>query len=191
MVGPAAKLAAPLPMKILLRILGGLAVLVLLLVAIAFFLPRKYSVERSIVIEARPEVVFAQFADLRAWKNWGAWQERDPAMKTTFSEQSTGVGAWSAWESKSEGSGKMTITEVEPAKRVVYRLEFPDMGTSSIGSMALQPADKGVKVVWIDAGDLGMNPMFRWFGLFVDRMLGRDFEHGLRKMKALAEKAPK
>ncbi len=191
MIGPAAKLATPLPMKLLLRILGGLAVLVFLLVAVAFFLPRKYSVERSIVINARPEVVFAQVADLRAWKNWGAWQERDPAMKMTFSDPSTGVGAWSAWESKSEGNGKMTLTEIEAAKRVVYRLEFPDMGTSSIGSMALQPADKGVKVVWVDAGDLGMNPMFRWFGLFVDRMLGPDFEQGLRKMKSLAEKAPK
>jgi uncharacterized protein YndB with AHSA1/START domain len=178
-------------MKLLLKILGGLAVLVLLLVAIAFFLPRKYSVERSIVIDARPEVVFAQFADLKAWKNWGAWQERDPAMKMTFSEPATGVGAWSAWESKSQGNGRMTITDVEPAKRMVYRLEFPDMGTSSIGAMSLQPADKGVKVVWSDAGDLGMNPMFRWFGLFIDRMLGPDFEHGLRKMKALAEKAPK
>ncbi len=179
------------PMKTLLRIGLGLVVLVLALVAVAFLLPRTYRVERSTVINASPAVVFAQFGDLRAWKNWGAWQERDPGMKMTFSEKTTGVGAWSAWESKSEGNGKMTFTAVEPAKSVTYRLEFPDMGMGSEGSMALQPADKGVKVIWVDAGDLGMNPMGRWFGLFVDRMIGPDFEKGLSNLKRLAEAPPK
>jgi len=178
-------------MKIVLKLLGGLAVLVLVLVVVAFILPRTYRIERTLVIKAKPEVVFAQFGDLKAWKNWGAWQERDPGMKTTFSEKTTGVGAWSAWESKSEGNGKMTITAVEPAKSATYLLEFPDMGMQSNGSMTLQPAEGGVKVVWVDAGDLGMNPMSRWFGLFLDGMIGPDFEKGLAKMKKLVEAAPK
>ena len=174
-------------MKILLKIAGGVVVLILVLVVVAFVLPRNYRVERSITINAKPEAVFAQFGDLRAWKNWGAWQERDPAMKTTFSEKSTGVGAWSAWESKSEGNGKMTFLTVEEAKRVTYRLEFPDMGMGSEGSMTLEPAGGSVKVIWVDAGDLGMNPMARWFGLLVDRMIGPDFEKGLAKLKRIVE----
>lgn len=178
-------------MKIILKLLGGLAVLVLVLVVVAFFLPRTYRIERTIVINAKPEAVFAQFGDLKAWKNWGAWQERDPGMKMTYSEKTTGVGAWSAWESKAEGNGKMTITAVEPAKSATYLLEFPDMGMQSTGSMTLQPAEGGVKVVWVDAGELGMNPMSRWFGLFLDGMIGPDFEKGLAKMKRLVEAAPK
>jgi hypothetical protein len=178
-------------MKILLKILGGLAALLLVLVVVAFLLPREYRIERTTVIKAKPEAVFAQFGDLRAWKNWGAWQERDPGMKITYSEKTTGVGAWSAWESKSEGNGKMTITTYEPAKSAAYSLEFPDMGMSSKGSMILQPAEGGVKVVWVDAGDLGMNPMNRWFGLFLDGMIGPDFEKGLANMKRLVETAPK
>ena len=55
----------------------------------------------------------------------------------------------------------------------------------------LEPAEGGVKVVWVDAGDLGMNPMSRWFGLFLDGMIGPDFEKGLAKMKRLGEAAPK
>lgn len=178
-------------MKIVLKLLGGLAVLVLVLLVVAFLLPRNYRIERTIVINAKPEAVFAQIGDLKAWKNWGSWQERDPGMKMSYSEKTTGVGAWSAWESKSEGNGKMTITAVEPAKSATYLLEFPDMGMRSNGSMVLQPADGGVKVVWVDAGDLGMNPMSRWFGLFLDGMIGPDFEKGLAKMKQLVEAAPK
>ncbi len=179
------------PMKLLLKLLGGLAVLVLVLVVVAFFLPRQYRIERTIVIKAKPETVFPLFADLKRWKDWGSWHEKDPAMKLTYSEKGTGVGAWSAWESKSEGNGKMTIQTLEAPKRVAYLLEFPDMGMSSQGSMALEPAADGVKVVWVDAGDLGMNPLSRWFGLFLDGMIGPDFERGLVKLKGLAEAAPK
>jgi hypothetical protein len=175
-------------MKILLKILGGLAAVVLLLVLAAFFLPRQYRVERSLVMKAKPEAVHAQVADLRAWKTWGAWQERDPGMKLTYSEKPTGVGAWSQWESKSEGNGKMTITTQTPTK-VVYDLEFPDMGMTSKGFIELAPEAAGTKVTWVDAGDLGMNPMSRWFGfLAADKVVGGDFERGLANMAKLVEK---
>lgn len=174
-------------MKTLLRTLGGLAVLVLLLLLAAFFLPDKYRVERTAVVNARPEIVFAQLGDLRSWKNWSVWHERDPAMKLSYSEKSTGVGAWSAWESRTEGNGRMTLTAYEPPRSAVYRLEFPDMGMMMTGQMALQPAAAGVRVVWSTEGDLGMNPVNRWFGLFIDRMIGPDFEKGLSKLKTLCE----
>src|SRR3546814_19010105 len=45
----------------------------------------------------------------------------------------------------------------------------------------------GVRVTWSDAGDLGMRPLHRWFGLFFDRMIGGDFEKGLAKLKKLSE----
>jgi hypothetical protein len=174
-------------MKLLLKILGGLAVLVLLLVLAAFALPRQYKIQRSLVMKAKPEAVLAQVADLKAWKNWGAWQERDPQMKLSYSNPATGVGAWSQWESAKEGNGKMTITSQTPTK-VVYALEFPDMGMSSTGSMELAADAGGTKVIWIDAGDLGMNPMSRWFGLFLDGMIGPDFEKGLSNIKKIVEK---
>ena len=174
-------------MKMLIKILGGLAVLVLLLVLVAFAFPRQYRVERSLVVNAKPEAVLAQVADLSAWKNWGAWQERDPQMKISYSSPTTGVGAWSAWESKQEGNGKMTIS-AQTSTKVDYLLEFPDMGMKSHGSIELKPEAGGVRVVWADAGDLGMNPMNRWVGLFLDKMIGPDFERGLANMKKLAER---
>ena len=174
-------------MKLLLKIFGGLAAGLIVLLLAAFFFPREYRIERTITINAKAETVFALVGDLRRWKDWGAWQERDPGMKITYSEKSTGVGAWNAWESKSEGNGRMTITTLEPLKRVVYKLEFPDMDMGSIGSMALEPAGSGVNVVWVDAGDLGMNPIHRWFGLFLDKLIGKDFERGLQNLKRLAE----
>jgi uncharacterized protein YndB with AHSA1/START domain len=175
------------PVKFILKLFGGLAVLIGLAVIAAFFFPQNYRVERTAVINAKPDVVFAQISDLKSWKNWSAWHERDPAMKLSYSEKTAGVGAWSAWESKTEGNGKMTITAQEPAKKLVYTLEFPDMHMVSSGTMEVQPVDKGVRVAWVSEGNLGMNPMHRWFGLFLDRMIGPDFDQGLAKLKTLAE----
>jgi hypothetical protein len=108
-------------------------------------------------------------------------------MKLSYSNPSTGVGAWSQWESAKEGNGKMTITS-QTATKVVYNLEFPDMGTSSIGSVELVPDASGTRVVWTDAGDLGMNPMNRWFGLFLEKLIAPDFEKGLSNIKKIVEK---
>ncbi len=177
-------------MKFLLKLVAGLAALVLLAAAISFLLPDTYTVERTTVIKAKPETVFGLFGDLRRWKEWGSWFEKDPAMKVSYSEKTTGVGAWSSWESVSQGNGKMTYEVYEAPKRVAYKLEFPDMGMSSWGTLTLENLEGGsVKVTWVDAGELGMNPVYRWFGLFLDGMIGPDFEHGLQKMKTLAEKS--
>lgn len=169
-------------MKIMLNLLAGLALLVLLLVAVAYLLPREYRVERAAVIRAPLPAVHAQLADLRAWNRWSVWHQRDPGMACTYSPAQGVVGAWSKWESRTEGNGMATLTEVSP-QRIVYRLEFADYGMQSAGSFELTPQPNGVRVVWASTGDLGRNPLSRWFGLFLDRMIGPDFEAGLARLK--------
>lgn len=173
-------------MKIILKILGGLAIVVLLLVLAAFFLPRQYRVERSLAFKSEPAAILAPCADLREWRKWGVWYQRDPGIKTTYSEPATGVGSWVSWESKQEGNGKMTITELTPNK-VTYTLEFPDFGMKSTGVMEVVPAEGGYKLTWSDEGDLGMNPINRWFGLMLDKFIGTDFETGLANLKRLVD----
>jgi hypothetical protein len=36
---------------------------------------------------------------------------------------------------------------------------------------------------------MGSNPLFHWFALMSDRMVGKDFDEGLAHLKALAEKS--
>ena len=81
----------------------------------------------------------------------------------------------------------MTIT-TQSTTKVAYSLEFPDMGTKSNGSVELVADAGGTRVVWVDAGDLGNNPVNRWFGLFLEKIIGPDFERGLANLKRLVEK---
>jgi hypothetical protein len=57
----------------------------------------------------------------------------------------------------------------------------------STGQMRIDPQGSGVRITWRNEGDMGGSPVNRWFGLFMDRLVGPDFEDGLRNLKALVE----
>ena len=44
----------------------------------------------------------------------------------------------------------------------------------------------GAKVTWTVTSDMGFNPAFRVFGLFMDGMLGKTYELGLSNLKTAA-----
>jgi polyketide cyclase/dehydrase/lipid transport protein len=175
-------------MKLIIKIFGVIFGIWVVLMLVGFFLPGHFRVERRIVIAASPAAIYPLVSDLRAWKGWGVWFARDPDMKISYSPATTEVGAWSQWTSKSQGDGKMTISSTHPNDLFEYRMEFSDMGMVSLGGMRLTPVDRaGTEVSMTMEGDLARNPMYRWFGLFMDKLVGPDFEAGLVNLKRLSE----
>ncbi len=179
-------------MNVLKGLFKWLAIFVVLLAIVLFvggyFISPKFSVTRSVVINAPAEKVYAMVANPRGWKEWSVWNRRDPAMKIEYSGPESGAGAAWAWQSKSEGDGKMTFTAADPPKLVAFDLYIPDFGTTSKGELRFVPEGSATRVSWTMNGDMGTNPLFHWFALGADSMTGPDFEGGLANLKALAEK---
>ena len=173
-------------MKVLKWLLGVVVVLAAVVLVGGMLLPSAFTVERSATVNASPDKVYALVADPKRCKDWGAWNQRDPAMQITYSGPPSGVGAVWEWKSKSEGDGRMTFTVAEPGKRVGFDLFFPDFGTTSHGELSFSPEGSGTKVVWTMKGEMGSNPMWRWMGLLMDRMVGKDFDTGLANLGKLA-----
>jgi hypothetical protein len=178
-------------MKLVLRVFAVLVGIWLILLVVGLVLPGHYRVVRTTVIAAKPAVVYPLVADLKAWRRWGVWFDRDPAMQISYSPFTTEVGAWSQWKSKTQGDGKMTISAARPTEYFEYRMEFTDMGMVSTGTMGLAPVDEGTKVSMTMEGDLGRSPVNRWFGLFMDKLVGPDFEQGLANLKRISEETPR
>jgi hypothetical protein len=109
-------------------------------------------------------------------------------MQIEYSGPESGTGAKWSWQSKKEGSGTMTLIATDPARKVAFDLYFPDVGTTSQGQLDFVPDNNSTKVTWTMNGDMGSNPMYRWMALFMDRMVGPDFDTGLANLKAVAEK---
>ena len=175
-------------MKLLKVLVIALFALLLIVGIGGLLLSSKYTVTRTATINAAPEKIYALIADPRGWKQWSAWNQRDLAMAIEYSGPASGPGAVWAWKSKSQGDGRMTFTTAEPPKRVAYELYFPDFNTTSTGDFRLDANGGATQVTWSMDGDMGHNPMYRWMGLFMDKMVGPDFDAGLANLKALAEK---
>jgi uncharacterized protein YndB with AHSA1/START domain len=174
-------------MKWFKRILIGVVALVLLFAAVGLALPSKFRVERSLAIAAPADKVYPLIAAPSEWKRWSAWNRRDPKMQVDYGGPPAGVGARWSWRSETEGNGEMEFTEAVPGRSLTYRLTFPDLGMQSTGQMRIEPQGDGVRITWRNEGDMGGSPLNRWFGLFMDRLVGPDFEAGLANLKRLAE----
>lgn len=169
------------------RIALVLVAVVGLLLAVGMLLPSGFKVQRSVEMAATPDRIYPLIADPREWKRWSVWNRRDPSMTMQYSGPPSGSGARWAWKSASEGSGEMEFTAALPNERVDYALSFPDMGMRSSGQLRLEPAGAGTRVTWTNEGDMGANPVNRYFGLFMDRLVGPDFEGGLKNLKTIVE----
>lgn len=175
-------------MKLLKWLLFVVLALAAVLVVGGLLLSPAFKVTRSTLVAAPADKVYALVAEPRRWNEWAAWNKRDPAMQITYSGPASGVGATWAWQSKSQGDGKMSFTAATPGQRVAYDLYFPDFGTTSTGDLVFMPDGNGTRVTWTMNGDMGNNPLYRWMTLFTDKMVGKDFDEGLASLKALAEK---
>ena len=175
-------------MKIIQWILAVVGAIVLLAVAGGLFLPSKFTVQRSTVINAEPRKVYDLVVEPRNWTKWSVWNQRDPNMKVTYKGPPFGMGSKWEWVSKTEGTGSMELTRVEPDRAVEYALVFPEYNMRSTGALTLEPSGTATKVTWTSTGDVGGNPLKHYLAYMMDRMVGPDFAAGLANLKALAEK---
>lgn len=172
------------------KILIGVAALVVVVIALGFVLPDKQHVERTVVVNASPEKVYALVADLQQAEKWQPWGATDPSMTREITGQ--GVGQKQSWKSKKMGDGSQEIIALNPPTHVDYALNFGPMGVATAG-MNLEPVAEGTKVVWsFDTNmrkgvPIYMQPVSTYMGFFMDGMLGKDYEAGLQNLKRVAE----
>jgi hypothetical protein len=165
-------------------------VLLAALLAFAATRPDVFRVQRAASIQAAPEKVFPLIADFHSWISWSPWENRDPALKRTYSGAASGIGAVYAWEgNRSVGSGRMEITEASPCSKVTIQLDFlKPFEAHNVAEFSLQPAGGATNVTWSMQGSSPF--MMKVMGIFasMDKMIGKDFEAGLANLKSVAEK---
>jgi hypothetical protein len=175
-------------MRWLVRLAGGLVAVALLALLGGLFLPAAWHIERSAVIDVPPDRLYPLVATPRRWQEWAMWNRRDPAMKLSFFGPESGAGAGWAWDSKTEGQGRLTLLTADPAHGFTYELFLPDVASTSTGSILFQPQGRATRVTWTNAGSVGHDPWKHYLAAFMDRWVGPDLEAGLANLKVLAER---
>lgn len=174
--------------KFILGVVYALIALVVIFMGGAYVLPGEAVVERQVTIAAPPEKVFAIVSDLKRFKEFSPWAEIDPGLHYTFEGPEIGIGQKMSWASDNPqlGTGSQTVVDYQPNKRFATTLDFGEMG-DAIAYFDFTAAGNDTKVIW-GFKSLLRNPLERWMGLLFDRWIGADYEKGLAKLKAIAEK---
>ncbi len=157
-------------------------------VAIAYFLPKTVSVERSADIQAPAKTVYAQIVDLHQWDHWSPWKRMNDDISVEYKNHGVGLGGGYTLTSKTkENSGAtIEITEANPYDKVSVKLDFDQRG-EAFSSFMLTEENGGTTVTWTLTYDVGNNPFARWIGLMMKKSMGTDFDNGLVKLKALCQ----
>jgi uncharacterized protein YndB with AHSA1/START domain len=129
---------------------------ILLLVVVASILlyaatrPNTFRIQRSIVIAAPGQKIFALLNDFHRWPQWAPQDKEDPAMKRTYSGADRGAGAISEWSGKGgTGSGRMSITESRQPERVVVQTDFvKPFEARNLNEFTLEPEGTATRVTW-------------------------------------------
>jgi len=179
-------------MGILLTIISVIAGIIILLLIIALFSKKEYSIVREITISRPVQQVFEYIKFLKNQDNYSVWNKLDPAMKKTYTGTDGTVGFMYAWDStnKQAGKGEQSIKSVKEGEKIDMDLHFikPFEGRA-IAYMATTPVATGqTKVSWgIDSKmNYPMNIMLLFMNM--DNMLGKDLAAGLENLKAIMEK---
>ncbi len=175
----------------------ALVVLLLGFVVVGLLLPVEYRVERSISIDRPAATLFTVLNSYRAFNEWSPWAERDPEAVYATEGAAAGVGARLTWsgDPRLVGAGWQEITRSVPFSEVAMQLNFGEQGEAR-SRFVLEPQDGSVRLTWEFMADVtrGQGPvgglMGRYFGLFLDRWVGSDYEKGLVRLKSYVESLP-
>lgn len=176
------------------KILLGLIILIAIPFIVALFLPTDYHVERTASIDRPIEEVFNYVKFLKNQDNFSTWAAKDPGMKKTFTGTDGTVGFISAWESdnKEVGVGEQEITKIVPNKRLEFELRFKKPFESTapafLATESLSPNQ--TKIIWGFDGHMAYPSNLFLLFMDFDKMIGKDFEDGLTKLKGILESQP-
>jgi uncharacterized protein YndB with AHSA1/START domain len=171
-----------------------LIVVSLLAAGLMFAIARKpahFRIQRSTRIGVPREKLFAYVSDLHNFDAWSPWAQLDPAMRKTHFGAASGVGAGYEWQGNNKvGHGRMEIVEAVAPERVLIKLDFlKPFEAHNMAEYLLVERDGETEFTWAMFGPNNFTSKAMSLFFNMDKMVGAQFEQGLRELKTVAERA--
>jgi uncharacterized protein YndB with AHSA1/START domain len=176
------------------EIIAIIAVVLAIAIAIVLILAatkaETFSVQRAISVKAPAEKIFPLIDDFHQWKAWSPYENKDPAMKRSYSGAASGKGAVYGWEGNNNvGSGRMEILEASAPGKIVIKLDFfTPFEAHNTAEFTMLPQGDATSLTWLMHGPASLKSKVMQVFINLDQMIGKDFEIGLANLKNLAEK---
>jgi len=153
--------------------------------------PKDYLVERSIVIDRPCVGVFNYLKFIKNQDHWSPWKKKDLSMKQDYVGTDGEVGFIAKWEGNDEvGKGEQEIIAISENDIIESELRFLKPW-KSISKALIKVEDIGLmqtKVTWSFSGNNEFPSNLFMLFYNMDKVVGKDFEDGLKSLKTLLEK---
>lgn len=160
------------------------------ILVIALLEPNDFTVSRTVVINAPKEAVFEQMVKYKNWTHWSPWYKLDSTMKLTYNGEEGAVGSSYHWvgDEKKTGEGEMKTVTINGTS-MDCELHFLKPFESKAKSFLIAKDSAGMtKATW----GFSQHMSFPWNAALLvmnmEKLLGPDFENGLKYMKEYVEK---
>ena len=182
-------------MNIISIILVTIGCLIGLLLLIAIFSKKEYTVIREIEIANTKCNVFDYIRYLKNQDNYSKWVMMDPSMKKQFKGKDGTVGFVYGWDgNKKAGAGEQEIKSITEGKRIEMEIRFTrpikgvvqtSMETRSISSINSTQEKTSVKWIFSSRFAYPINMMLLFMDM--DKLLGKDLELSLNNLRSALE----
>ena len=177
-------------MGILITVLIVIAGFIVLLLLVALFTKKDFTLEKQIIINRSKQQVFDYLKMIRNQEQYSVWVMKDPNIKIVYTGTDGTEGFTSSWESndKNVGIGEQEIVKITEGESMQVEIRFkkPFEGTNHALTTVTTMDDNITKVTNLFYGKskLPMNLM----NLAMDKMVGKDMQQNLVNMKNNLEK---
>ncbi len=187
----------------IIEFLIAAAMVVVLFLVIALFLPAKRVVWHEIETNRPANTVYDVVNGFHHFKEWNPLLSYDNKMKVDISADPKALGATLKYDSSKKvvGAGSWTLAEQDPGKKVVYKLQTNSIGSNKTMVFTIEPVvaksknitvnTKNLRVTQTYTVDYGWNLFGRYAGMYVNRNVGDEMKAGLQKLNALLVSIPK
>lgn len=155
--------------------------------------PTQQTVQKSILINAKPSVVYQQMMLLQNFTNWSVWGRADSTIKYSAEGKDGVVGSKIKWQGSSvlAGKGEVVLTGLEENRLITHDVVLLEPQPLKAQSrFDVLPVGNQTEVKWTFT--VPAKRPLNIFNIFynLEKEKGKDFATGLLALKLLVEKAP-
>ena len=172
-------------MRIVLIVVAAIVAVILIIPA---FVDKEVKFTKTIEISKPVDQVYNVVKDFNFYKKWNVWSQMDKDAVGELSGPVGEVGSKWSWNGDTVGVGSLTIEELVPDQSIISKLEFKaPMQAVAQDLWKFDMIDSSTtKVSWSYAGTVD-SYFARYGNLFLENVIGPDYEKGLSNLKELVE----
>lgn len=156
---------------------------------IGLFIPSSVKISRGVIINADSSLLYKELSDVKNWNQWLPWITSDSGAIVQLSAVTNQPGSFFRWQGvKYKSAGTITIKEINQDEILLLH-QIKDMNDAMGGFRVRRTGANSevTEVLWYMEYKLRWYPWERFYGIFLDRIIGPTFDKGLEQLKNYAE----